>query len=96
MHPNGKFLSLADFNASFDLDINFLEYDSIKHAIPGDLKRNAAVEAAQLENQPLITNVVLKVKSSKEIYNELIKPLKTDPTGIKSWPDQYGIAFIEP
>ena len=96
MHPNGHFLSLADFNARYDIEINFLEYESIKHAIPGDLKKNAAIEAAKLENQPLITNVVLKVKSSKEIYEELIKPLKKDPTCIKSWPDQYGIAFTEP
>ena len=91
MDHNGKFLTFADFTARYDINSNFLEYESVKHAIPSDLKQKATDEFSKRENQ----NVELKVKGSKEIYEKLIEPLKKLPTCFKSWSDQYSVKFNE-
>ena len=65
LSENGSILSLTQFKEKFDLNVNFLNYFSLVHAIPQKWKRDVKIVDKEVNDNTFQEELILKLLKTK-------------------------------
>ena len=85
LKTNGQFLNFQEFNAKFNLRLNFLQYTSIINSIKTYLRKCSKLKSQnEIKCQSPVNKILMNKRGASSIYKELIIS-NQDITGLERW-----------
>ena len=86
LKTDDTFLTLQEFNTRFNVNLNFLQFNSIVNSIKTYLAKHQHLKPSkEVNNQPAFNKIVTTLKGSSPIYREFLETAEKGVTGYKKW-----------